>query len=57
LLEPPVLRGIRAARPEGLEVSLVLVTQVGRQGEAQRELLRRLLLRLQREGIPLGGRE
>ena len=57
LLEPPVLRGIRAARPEGLELSLVLVTQVGRQGEAQRELLRRLLLRLQREGIPLGGCE
>jgi hypothetical protein len=30
---------------------------VGHQGEAQRELLRRLLLRLQREGIPLGGCE
>lgn len=57
LLEPPLLRGIRAARPEGLEMSVLLVTVVGRQGEAQRELLRRLLLRLQREGIPLGGRE
>jgi small conductance mechanosensitive channel len=57
LLETPLLRGIRAARPEGLEMSVLLVTVVGRQGEAQRELLRRLVLRLQREGIPLGGRE
>lgn len=57
LLEPPLLRGIKAARPEGLEVSLLLVTRVGRQGEAQREMLRRLLNRLLREGIPLGGRE
>jgi hypothetical protein len=39
--------------PQGLEVALVVVTQAGRQGPVERELLLRLVEALQQAGIPL----
>jgi small conductance mechanosensitive channel len=53
LLEPPHLLGLRQVGPQGLEVALVVVTQAGRQGPVERELLLRLVEALQQAGIPL----
>lgn len=53
LLEPPRLLGLRQVSPEGLELALVLVTQAGRQGPVERELLLRLVEALRAAGIPL----
>jgi len=46
LLEPPRLLGVEAMTAEGVRVSALLITEAGRQGEARRELLARLVERL-----------
>lgn len=46
LLEPPCLLGVEAMGAEGLLVGVLLITEAGRQGEARRELLARLVPRL-----------
>ncbi len=46
LLEPPRLLGVEAVTADGLRVSALLITAAGRQGEARRELLARLVQRL-----------
>jgi small conductance mechanosensitive channel len=53
LLEPPILQGIADVTPQGLTVSMLLVTAVGVQEAAGRELRLRLVERLLREGLPL----
>ncbi len=53
LLAAPQLRGLTAATPAGIAVSVLLVTVAGEQGPAARELRLRLVERLQRRGIPL----
>lgn len=53
LLEPPLLRGVKAVTPEGIRLSLLLITRAGEQGTAERALLERLVVRLHRDGIPL----
>ena len=52
---PPLLRGVNGVGPLGIEVSVMLTTRTGRQWACQRELLARLITRLQREGIALAG--
>lgn len=56
LLEPPRLLGLRQASPQGLELALVVVTQAGRQGPVERELLLRLVEALRAGGIALADR-
>lgn len=56
LLEAPQLLGVREVSPQGLEVSLTLVTRAGRQGPVGRELLLRLVEALRAERIPLAER-
>ena len=56
LLEPPRLLGLRQVSPQGLELALVLVTQAGRQGPVERELLLRLVEALRAAGIALADR-
>jgi small conductance mechanosensitive channel len=46
LLEPPRLLGVEAMTADGLLVGVLLITEAGRQGEARRELLARLVQRL-----------
>lgn len=46
LLEPPRLLGVEAMTADGLLVGVLLITEAGRQGEARRELLARLVPRL-----------
>jgi small-conductance mechanosensitive channel len=46
LLEPPRLLGVEAITADGLRVSVLLITEAGRQEEARRELLARLVQRL-----------
>jgi small conductance mechanosensitive channel len=53
LLEPPTLQGISDVTPQGIGVAMRLVTTVGSQEGAGRELRLRLVERLQREGLPL----
>jgi small conductance mechanosensitive channel len=53
LLEPPRLLGLRQVTPLGLEVAVLLVTQAGKQGAVQRELLLRLVEALRVAAIPL----
>ncbi|MEA5443805.1 mechanosensitive ion channel family protein [Cyanobium gracile] len=47
LLEPPRLLGIEAMTADDLQVKALLITEAGQQGEARRELLGRLVQRLQ----------
>jgi small conductance mechanosensitive channel len=47
LLEPPRLLGLEAMTADDLQVKALLITQAGRQGEARRALLGRLVERLQ----------
>ena len=53
LLAPPWLRGVKRVTSEAIELSVVLTTHTGQQWAAQRALLQRLLVALQRNGIPL----
>jgi small conductance mechanosensitive channel len=53
LLAAPFLRGVTGTGPLGISVSMLITTQAGQQWACSRELQRRLLQRLQREGIPL----
>jgi small conductance mechanosensitive channel len=53
LLVPPLLRGVSATGPLGITVSTLLTTVAGEQWACSRELKRRLVARLQREGLPL----
>jgi small conductance mechanosensitive channel len=53
LLAPPLLRGVSATGPLGITVSMLLTTVAGEQWACSRELQRRLVTRLQQEGIPL----
>ncbi len=55
LLEPPRLLGVEGMTTEDLQVKALLVTEAGRQGDARRELLARLLQRLQQETAASGG--
>jgi small conductance mechanosensitive channel len=54
-MAPPLLRGVNGVGPLGIQVSVMLTTRTGRQWACQRELLARLITRLQREGIALAG--
>jgi len=56
LLCPPLLRGVSASDALGITISTLLLTKAGKQWSCERELRRRLLGRLQREGIPLANR-
>ncbi|MCP9899990.1 mechanosensitive ion channel [Cyanobium sp. Cruz CV13-4-11] len=47
LLEPPRLLGIEAMTADDLQVKALLITEAGQQGPARRELLGRLVQRLQ----------
>jgi small conductance mechanosensitive channel len=47
LLEPPRLLGIEAMTEDDLQVTTLLITEAGQQGPARRDLLGRLLQRLQ----------
>ncbi len=47
LLEPPRLLGIEAMTADDFQVKALLITEAGQQGEARRELLGRLVQRLQ----------
>ena len=53
LLAPPWFRGVKRVSSEAIELSVVLTTHTGQQWAAQRALLQRLLVALQRNGIPL----
>ena len=53
LLEAPRLLGLRRVTPQGLELTLLLITRAGRQGAVERELLLRLVEALHEAGIPL----
>jgi small conductance mechanosensitive channel len=53
LLQAPTLQGIADVSPQGVTVSMLLVTAAGAQEAAGRELRLRLVERLQREGLPL----
>jgi len=53
LLAPPWPRGVKRVTAEAIELSVVLTTHTGQQWAAQRALLQRLLVALQRNGIPL----
>ncbi len=53
LLAPPWLRGVKRVTPAAVELSVVLTTRTGEQWAAQRALLQRLLIALERRGIPL----
>jgi len=55
LLEPPQVRGLKEVTPQALELSVVLTTRTGQQWLARRALLRRLVVALQRAGVPLAG--
>ncbi len=55
LLEPPRLLGVDGMTTDDLQVKALLVTEAGRQGEARRELLARVLRRLQKEAAAGGG--
>ncbi len=57
LLEPPMLRGVEQVSPDGITVSVLLVTTAGAQWSVQRALLGRLVQRLKRQAIPLANRE
>lgn len=56
LLAAPLLRGVSATDALGITISTLLLTKAGEQWRCERELRRRLLERLQREGIPLANR-
>lgn len=53
LLAPPVLRGVKRVAPGLIELSVLLTTCTGRQWEAQRVLLQRLVLALQQAEVQL----
>ena len=50
---PPVVRGVQRITPLGIQVEILLTTRAGLQWESERELQRRLLERLNKDGIPL----
>ena len=53
LLAPPWLRGVKQVTPTAIDLSIVLTTKAGGQWAAQRELLRRILVAMQEEGLAL----
>ncbi|MEB3332557.1 MAG: mechanosensitive ion channel domain-containing protein [Synechococcaceae cyanobacterium] len=53
LLMPPLVRGVKRVVPGAIELSVVLTTRTGSQWEAQRCLLRRLVVALQQADIRL----
>ena len=53
LLAPPWLRGVKRVSPGVIELSVMLTTRTGRQWEAQRTLLQRLVVALQRAEVVL----
>jgi len=53
LLAPPWLRGVKQVTPTAIDLSIVLTTKAGGQWAAQRELLRRILVAMQEEGLVL----
>lgn len=53
LLAPPWLRGVKQVSPMAIELSIVLTTRVDEQWAAQRELLRRIVVAMQQEGLVL----
>ncbi len=53
LLQAPACRGVTAVTPQGIEVSVLLITRTGEQWMCGRELRRRLLLALSAAAVPL----
>jgi small conductance mechanosensitive channel len=53
LLKVPSCRGVTAITPQGIEVSVLLITRTGEQWLCGRELRRRLLLTLSGAAVPL----
>ncbi|MCF8132620.1 MAG: mechanosensitive ion channel family protein [Synechococcus sp. Tobar2m-G35] len=53
LLGTPQVRGLTAEGPQGLELSVLMLSKANRQWAASRELRRRLVQGLRVEGIPL----
>jgi len=53
LIGVPLVRGLTAEGPQGLELSVLMLAQANRQWAASRELRRRLVNGLRAEGIPL----
>lgn len=53
LLQPPEVRGVRRITPLAVEVSVLLITHAGDQWAAERELLGRIVLRFEQEGLSL----
>jgi small conductance mechanosensitive channel len=57
LLKPPLLRGVDEITPQALVVSVLLTTQAGEQWDAKRALMQRLVVGLEKAGIPLANIE
>lgn len=55
LLAAPLVRGVKRLTPGVIELSVLLTTRTGRQWEAQRALLRRLVVDLQQADVVLAG--
>lgn len=55
LLAAPLVRGVKRVTPGVIELSVLLTTRTGCQWEAQRELLRRLVVDLQQADVVLAG--
>ncbi len=53
LLKDPIVRGVRRVTPLAVELSILVLTPAGRQWAVERELLGRLVRRLEREGVAL----
>jgi small conductance mechanosensitive channel len=53
LLKDPIVRGVRRVTPFAVELSILVLTPAGRQWAVERELLGRLVRRLEREGVAL----
>lgn len=53
LLEQPNVRGVKRVTPVAVELSVLLTTHAGDQWAAERALLRRIVARLEQEGIAM----
>ena len=53
LLGPPIVRGVKRVTPLMVELSILVLTRAGQQWAVERELLGRLVSRMEREGLRL----
>lgn len=51
LLAPPLVRGVKRVTPLMVELSILVLTRAGQQWAVERELLGRLVSRMEREGL------